>query len=189
MQGARGQPVPPGRRPRYGELYCMRTALHVPPQFREDPDAEDPEEEEEAKPQREKRHKRRAGSDEEEGGSDEEGREAALLQQQQAKKVDKLRAMDPKELTYEFINKKLREIVMSRCVRAVPGVRGSGLEVDVKVFRGPRARTMETQPEVHGRRARAAAVGAPTSASAGSAVSVSGHCSRTPCKKTRRTVC
>lgn len=32
----------------------------------------------------------------------------------QAKKKDKLLTMDPKEITYEMVNKKLREIIMSR---------------------------------------------------------------------------
>lgn len=37
-----------------------------------------------------------------------------LLQAQQQKKKDKLLTMDPKEITYELVNRKLREIVMSR---------------------------------------------------------------------------
>ena len=36
------------------------------------------------------------------------------LQPQAAKKKDKLMTMDPKEITYEMVNRKLREIVMSR---------------------------------------------------------------------------
>lgn len=35
-------------------------------------------------------------------------------QPQQQKKKDKLMTMDPKEITYEMVNRKLREIVMSR---------------------------------------------------------------------------
>lgn len=99
-------------------------------QFRADPDAEDEEEAEARKKQREQRKERAAraaaaageagedegsgsGFDDDEGAAGKDGGKPGAPQA--AKRKDKLLTMDPKEITYEMVAKKLREIIMSRC--------------------------------------------------------------------------
>mmetsp|Transcript_33430 Transcript_33430/g.84725 ORF Transcript_33430/g.84725 Transcript_33430/m.84725 type:complete len:947 (-) Transcript_33430:272-3112(-) len=94
--------------PTYAEL--MAKHRENPESTEEEPEDESSEEE----------------SEEEEGeeGSDDEFRK----QPQAAKKKDKLMTMDPKEITYEMVNKKLREIVMSR------GRRGTDKQEQVEML-------------------------------------------------------
>lgn len=86
------------------QLSCVHRALTVlrllvSPQFRENPESTEEEEEPESG----------SGS-----GSDKEGEEGEEKEKAAAKKKDKLLTMDPKEITYEMVNRKMREIVTSR---------------------------------------------------------------------------
>ncbi|CAL8466376.1 g5912 [Coccomyxa elongata] len=75
--------------------------------FREAPESEEEESEEE-----EEEESSDEESDEEEGEEGEDGFEKARSAKE--KKKDKLLTMDPKEITFEMVNKKLQEIVLSR---------------------------------------------------------------------------
>ncbi|KAL6745259.1 eukaryotic translation initiation factor 3c [Haematococcus lacustris] len=73
--------------------------------FRENPESTAEEEEEEPE-----------SEEEEESGDEgaEEGNEDGFRQAHQAKKKDKIMTMDPKEITYDMVNKKLKEVLMTR---------------------------------------------------------------------------
>ncbi|BDA51264.1 Eukaryotic translation initiation factor 3 subunit C [Coccomyxa sp. Obi] len=71
-----------------------------------------PESEEEESEEEEEEESSDEESDEEEGEEGEDGFEKARSAKE--KKKDKLLTMDPKEITFEMVNKKLQEIVLSR---------------------------------------------------------------------------
>ncbi len=62
----------------------------------------------------------------------------------QAKKKDKLLTMDPKEITYEMVNRKLREIIMSRGRRST--------DKQEQVRRAPAARNSSGGTTAHARK-------------------------------------
>ncbi len=65
-------------------------------------------------------------------------REAEERKQQQQKAKDKLLTMDPKEITYEMVARKLREIVLSRWEAGAACGRGGGAHVGLlQVANGP----------------------------------------------------
>jgi len=86
--------------------------------FKENPESTEEEEEEEDSDQGS------SGDEDSEEGDEQEGEPKQITQ----KKKDRLLTMDPKEITYELVSKKLREIVMSR------GRRGTDKQEQVEML-------------------------------------------------------